>query len=819
MTMKERIKLYLDNGINCIAVDEHKRPFSQWKQYQSEMISQETLIEQYADTRAAGIAIICGKVSGNLEVIDIDCKYDLTKTLYEDIIEAIPTATLGKLLIIKTKNGGYHIYYRCKTIAGNKKLATRPATAEEQTAGDKFLVLIETRGEGGYVVAPPTEGYTKVQGPKFIEVITERERELLFSIMQHFNQVKQEVVPAVAYRPPADHDPSKLTPWQDYDAHGMEDCIDRLKTAGWKEVRRNEEKVVLLRPGSTDSKSSGDFNFRLGWFSVFSTSTEFEPNKAYRPSAVIKVLEKITEGSELWKRLHEMGYGVSEPIKQLRRVTGKKNSNPLPDGPDGCDPHGATPIGASIDEEIIFFEEFRGVIKISSLSFLAGVLYKRGGFGLYRFGDSKECVYVRLVEGIVDVATVVDMKKFTESYIDSVYENPLADSLKQAIQLQAEKLFSKSTLEFLPFMDLKLLRHTPDAAFYPFRNGILRVTAEKEELIPYKDIHMHVWRTHIIDFDYDINTEIDFTQTDFFRFVSKICNDEPERIEYAGSIIGYLLHTYKDNARPYAVILAEEVENDDDGGGTGKGIFFRAIGKIINIVVVDGKSFKHDKPFLFQRANIDTQLIVIDDCRKNIDFQGFYSHITEGLTIEKKNQQEIQIPYADSPKFLFSTNYTINVDGSHGRRRAKIVEFSSFFHEKNTPMDYFGHMLFEGWDARGWNEFYACMAMFVRSYLGAGIKEMGRKSESIFRKEVAMRFTKELMEFWDDLEKKGDWVVMADLYASFLMESGYEKKDYSPKKFTQGMAFICEYYRYSFVMKKNSQNAGKKEVFITQIGG
>ena len=58
--------------------------------------------------------------------------------------------------------------------------------------------------------------------------------------------------------------------------------IDLLKSHGWKEVRRNNEKIVFLRPGNTESKSSGDFNFGLGWFSVFTTSTEFIPHKASR---------------------------------------------------------------------------------------------------------------------------------------------------------------------------------------------------------------------------------------------------------------------------------------------------------------------------------------------------------------------------------------------------------------------------------------------------------------------------------------------------------------------------------------------------------
>jgi hypothetical protein len=61
------------------------------------------------------------------------------------------------------------LYYRCDVIEGNQKLAQRPATAEEvkENPNEKVLVLIETRGEGGYVVAPPTDGYKLSAGRVF----------------------------------------------------------------------------------------------------------------------------------------------------------------------------------------------------------------------------------------------------------------------------------------------------------------------------------------------------------------------------------------------------------------------------------------------------------------------------------------------------------------------------------------------------------------------------------------------------------------------------------------------------------------------------
>src|SRR5690606_16904023 len=160
-----------------------------------------------------------------------------------------------------------------------KKLAQRKATEEEEAAGEKVLVLIETRGEGGYVVAPPTEGYTTIQNNR-IEQITEREREIIMSVCESFNQLKDEVKDFKHIQQQHNAGTDEITPWADYNQRGVDDILSRLESAGWKIVRRTEEKVIFLRPGKTDSKSSGDFNFRLGWFSVFTTSSEFHANKA-----------------------------------------------------------------------------------------------------------------------------------------------------------------------------------------------------------------------------------------------------------------------------------------------------------------------------------------------------------------------------------------------------------------------------------------------------------------------------------------------------------------------------------------------------------
>ena len=209
----EKAKEYLSYQISVIPTKEDKTPKITWEPYQSNRMTPE-VVGRFFD-RAPGIAILGGVVSGGLEVIDVDCKYDLTGSLWEDLwglIEDNLPELFKSLVIAKTKNKGYHIYYRCNRVVGNTKLAQRPTTEEEKErtyrgereAGateeqarkasqkDRIRALVETRGEGGYVVAPPTPGYEYIQGdPGNIPTITTGQRDLILSISRSFNQMEE----------------------------------------------------------------------------------------------------------------------------------------------------------------------------------------------------------------------------------------------------------------------------------------------------------------------------------------------------------------------------------------------------------------------------------------------------------------------------------------------------------------------------------------------------------------------------------------------------------------------------------------------------
>jgi len=298
-----KAKEYLKAQLSVIPTKEDKRPaLPTWLPYQSQRLKEDEVDNLF--NTAKGIGIICGAISGNLEVIDVDTKHDETGYLWEDLktlLEDNLPDLYSSLVIAQTKSGGYHIYYRCSSIAGNLKLSTKLNRE----------VLVETRGEGGYVIAPPTPGYNYIQGePINIPTITPEEREIILSISRSFNEI-EEIKPKVSTTSATTYNSTGLSPFEDYNQRG--DVVGLLESKGWRVVNQRGQRVNLLRPGSTDSKTSGNYHTGLRVLRVFSSSTEFNPDKGYSPSQVFSLLECNGDNKLTYRRLLELGYG--EPYK------------------------------------------------------------------------------------------------------------------------------------------------------------------------------------------------------------------------------------------------------------------------------------------------------------------------------------------------------------------------------------------------------------------------------------------------------------------------------------------------------------------------
>lgn len=331
-------------GVQFMPVKKDKRPLhKEWEKTK----------KKYDLSRCEAVGLVCGEISGNIETIDIDSKYDLTGKLYYEYKKAIndvDKTLLKKLVVQSTVSGGFHFIYKCDEIDGNKKLASRHTvesereetykktykfevdrlsklpdnekpeniiekatlTALQAKESDKVRVLLETRGERGYVACFPTQGYQVIHGElNNIQKITKDQRDLLWNIAYTFNEVYKDN--GTSKKIPKKQ-VNGLTPVEDYNDRG--DVVGLLETHGWRQVGRKGKKVLMLRPGDTKAQQSGNYDEDKKWFSVFSSSTQFEPQSPYLPYAVFAILECNGDFKECPKKLYDLGFGDREEVLQ-----------------------------------------------------------------------------------------------------------------------------------------------------------------------------------------------------------------------------------------------------------------------------------------------------------------------------------------------------------------------------------------------------------------------------------------------------------------------------------------------------------------------
>ncbi len=142
-----------------------------WKPFQERQPSSDE-VAGWSAMNIKSMAVVFGAVSSNAELLDFDHNPEVTPRSYSadeffgpwwtacgDLVEQYD------LPLWRTGGGGYALAYRCETIAPNMKLAWVP----DESADAGRAIAIETRGEGGYALVPPSlhpsgERYTMIRG-------------------------------------------------------------------------------------------------------------------------------------------------------------------------------------------------------------------------------------------------------------------------------------------------------------------------------------------------------------------------------------------------------------------------------------------------------------------------------------------------------------------------------------------------------------------------------------------------------------------------------------------------------------------------------
>lgn len=398
-------------------------------------------------------------------------------------------------------------------------------------------------------------------------------------------------------------------------------------------------------------------------------------------------------------------------------------------------------------------------------------------FFVFHDEDSGQYFYMHQEGNYVERVTTREIKSFLR---DWARERCLSRNVRNLIM--SSKL-TENIFEALDERNINFKKHTSDSQVYFFENMALKVTADaierytgssvlcmKERRIKH-NIHIvepffkaekgtELWNFEVLStkskyFCYLINSSRIYWRKELEEYADKLNEDEralflqqqkfaitspaltaAENYEQVQCLlsklftIGYYLHGFKTPSRAWAANAMDWKlgERDENNGRSGKSFYFKFADIFLNIVRLSGRNKELLKNnHVYERVDKFTDIVLIDDCNVNMTPDNFFDNITSDLTVNPKNQTSYSIPFEESAKFAFTTNFVpLRFDpSSHGR--LLYLVFSDYYHVKTSENDYrenreifndFGKTLYTDYNEEEYNEdinfFCQCLQFYLQ---------------------------------------------------------------------------------------------------------
>lgn len=143
MTLLEGAVGFAEAGLPIFPCKADKSPYTM-KGFHDASTSIEQVASWWKKWPEAMIGMPTGRVSG-FDVLDLDCK-DGKRAL-----ELVPDWRTLSPLIAQTRSGGIHVYFAADGVGNSTNVLGKDSG-------------VDLRGDGGYVIVPPSPGYTWIEG-------------------------------------------------------------------------------------------------------------------------------------------------------------------------------------------------------------------------------------------------------------------------------------------------------------------------------------------------------------------------------------------------------------------------------------------------------------------------------------------------------------------------------------------------------------------------------------------------------------------------------------------------------------------------------
>ena len=415
--------------------------------------------------------------------------------------------------------------------------------------------------------------------------------------------------------------------------------------------------------------------------------------------------------------------------------------------------------------------------------------------GFYRYVDSK-VNYVHIVHNIVTQCDIADILRIVTHHIEKdgdynfVYKGvEYAYSWEEVVHAWREirgassmyNQIASSLTHWIP----NLLKDTAKESYIPYSNCVLKVSADKIELIPYENIGQQIWEERILPRTF----KLDNTVGEFEKFFANVMGRQPKlksHANYQRSLwyYGYMLQGTKRQSTARAWILYDIKPGNN--GRTGKTIIGSAVGKIRSVTVIDGKQVDLRNRFAFQTIQPWTDIVFIDDPSKYTSLVPLFNMISGQTSADKKGVNPV---VKDDIKFMIASNWILEAQGQSESGRQFVsqlddyyVRYSKEHKDTLTPIvDAHGGEFFTDWTEKEWARFDTFSAKALQFHLLGNIPAntiLGNSSQIRFiqlhEEELYHSLCMALVEYVK--EGAGGWIVPQMALAQVVKDNNTDLK-------------------------------------------
>lgn len=282
--------------------------------------------------------------------------------------------------------------------------------------------------------------------------------------------------------------------------------------------------------------------------------------------------------------------------------------------------------------------------------------------------------------------------------------------------------FAKNAiLSSIPTYDVPALRDKKDKIFIAFKNGILVITKNKTQLIPYSEINrVCIWKSQIADVE--INLRAKKGKSQYSKFIYNLSGRDKsneQKIHYA---LGYLMHNYSIQSKSKIVLLYDKTKKKGKQGGVGKDLLLQGISYIRRCTILDGKNWKlhGSNDFFYQSVTPDTQVIIISDPEYQSQFNDLFVKSQGPLIVNRKFRDELFIDRKNVPKFAITSNVIFDASDASNKRRQLPLIIDGYYRDMGVEQPIVkehGSEFYDEWSKEEWNKFYLTIIEIAQSYL------------------------------------------------------------------------------------------------------